>query len=259
MQLGFIKHFAATKAEAVVNGGFEALVRFDPKGASEAELRQMDEELTKLGRDVVAAKRALEVEERELAGATTLEAQRMAAAEKLNADLEDEADPTRRAAIERSLGTIMDMIEKNHANVAEHTRNAASARSFLDQLQGVYDASAEKLKGAREDLARAQREMASAALERKQEADREARAKQLAGLASSRSSIGVALGAMQEAAQKDRDSAEASRMKSDALRQSRPEQDDPLIAAAMASATGAAKPALSPSERLKALKAQKAA
>lgn len=259
MNLGFIKHFASTKAEEAVNRSLEALVRFDPKGASEAELRQMDAELDKLGRDVVAAKRALADEERELEVAQKLEAQRMAAAEKLNADLEAEADPAKKATIERSLGTVMDLIDKNHATVQSHTKSAADARDWLGQLQEAFDAATEKLKTAKETLAAAQREMASAALEKRQEAERAGRAKELAGLASSRSSIGVALGAMQQAAQRDRDEAAASRMKSDALRPSAPEQDDPLIRDAMASAGGGPKPALSPSERLRALKAQKAA
>ena len=80
-------------------------------------------------------------------------------------------------------------------------------------------------------------------------------ARRAAGLASTTSSLTVALKAMQDAAQKDLVSADAQMSKAKLLRPTRPEQDDPNIAAALATAAGKPPAPQSLSERLAALKA----
>ena len=50
--LGFLRNFAGVKADNAVQAGVEALVRWDPEGASEAELRTMEQHLDDLGRQV---------------------------------------------------------------------------------------------------------------------------------------------------------------------------------------------------------------
>ena len=100
-----------------------------------------------------------------------------------------------------------------------------------------------------------QRDMARAAQQREQ-ADRQAEAaRRAAGLASQTSGLTVALKAMQDAASKDLASADAQMSKARLLRPTRPEQDDPNIAAALAVAAGKPPAPRSLSERLAALKA----
>jgi len=41
--LGFLRNFAGVKADNAVQAGVEALVRWDPEGASEAELSTMEQ------------------------------------------------------------------------------------------------------------------------------------------------------------------------------------------------------------------------
>ena len=80
-------------------------------------------------------------------------------------------------------------------------------------------------------------------------------ARRAAGLASATSGLSVALKAMQDAADKDLVSAEAARAKAKLLTPTRPEQEDPNIAAALASASGKALPTADLGARLAALRA----
>ena len=123
-------------------------------------------------------------------------------------------------------------------------------------LEQTYAEAGGKLKTARSELERAQRDMARAAQQREQ-ADRQAEAaRRAAGLASQTSSLTVALKAMQDAAQKDLASADAQMSKARLLRPTRPEQDDPNIAAALAAASGKPPVPQSLTDRLAALKAR---
>ena len=230
--LAFLKNLAGVKVDKAAQAGIEALVRWDPKSASEAELRTMEQRLDDLGREVALARQGYDKEKREADTIQALSHQRMAAAEQLQQQINNEGDPTRKAAVEKSLTTLVGMLEQTYAEAGG------------------------KLKTARSELERAQRDMARAAQQREQ-ADRQAEAaRRAAGLANQTSSLTVALKAMQDAAQKDLASADAQMSKARLLRPTRPEQDDPNIAAALAAAAGKPSAPQSLSERLAALKAR---
>jgi hypothetical protein len=80
-------------------------------------------------------------------------------------------------------------------------------------------------------------------------------ARRAAGLSNTTNSLNVALKAMQDAAAHDLEVAEAASSKARLLTPTRPEQDDPNIAAALAAASGRPQPQTL-SERLTALKAR---
>jgi hypothetical protein len=81
-------------------------------------------------------------------------------------------------------------------------------------------------------------------------------ARRAAGLTTATSSMTVALKAMQEAAASDLASADAATAKAKLLRPTRPEQEDPNIAAALAAAAGRSPAPQSLSDRLAALRAR---
>src|SRR5213593_4058721 len=62
--LSFISNLVGVKADKAVQAGVEALVRWDPEGASEAELRTMEQHLDDLGRQVAMARQAYDKERR---------------------------------------------------------------------------------------------------------------------------------------------------------------------------------------------------
>ena len=254
--LAFMKNLVGVKMDKAAAAGIEALVRWDPKSASEAELRTMEQRLDELGREVALARQSYDREKREADVIQALEHQRMAAAEQLQRQIDGEGDPARKAALEKSLETLVSMLEQMTPEVEREKAEEADAKDCLAMLEQTYADAGGKLKTARSELERAQRDMARAAQQREQ-ADRQAEAaRRAAGLASQTSSLTVALKAMQDAAAKDLASADAQMSKARLLRPTRPEEDDPNIAAALAAAAGKPPAPQSLSERLSALKAR---
>ena len=254
--LAFLKNMAGVKMDKAAQAGIEALVRWDPKSASEAELRTMEQQLDALGREVALARQGYDKEKREADAIQALSHQRMAAAEQLQQQMNNQSDPTRKAALEKSLTTLVGMLEQMSPEIEREKRDEVDAKDYLQMLEQTYAEAGGKLKTARSELERAQRDMARAAQQREQ-ADRQAEAaRRAAGLASQTSSLTVALKAMQDTAQKDLASADAQMSKARLLRPTRPEEDDPNIAAALAAAAGKPPAPQSLTDRLASLKAR---
>ncbi len=253
----FVRNLLGVKMDQAVSSGIEALVRWDPKSASEAELRTMEQHLDELGREVALARQSFDKERREADAITSLSDQRMAAAEHLQQQVAAATDPQRKAELERSLGTLVGMLEQMSSDIEREKQDAEDAKSFLDMLEQTYMEAGGKLKTARSELERAQRDMSRAEQQREQ-AERQAEAsRRAAGLASTTSSLTVALKAMQDAASKDLASADAAMSKARLLRPDKPEQDDANIAAAMREASGKPAAPTGLNDRLAALRSQR--
>lgn len=252
--LAFIRNLAGVKADQAVNNAVEAIVRWDPKSATEAELRTMEQHLDKVGLQVAEARQAYDREAREAEAIQKLSMQRMAAAEMLQKQLDAEADPARKAELERSLGTLVTMLEQMAPELEREKQDAADAQNFVTMLQDAYDQAGQKLRTAREQLQRAQRDMTRADQQRQVAEQRAEAARQAAGLTGATSGLSVALKAMQDAAAKDLAQAEAANAKARLLTPTRPEQDDANIAAAMARVSGGSPAPTSLSDRLNALR-----
>jgi DNA repair exonuclease SbcCD ATPase subunit len=254
--LQFIGNLIGVKADKAVQAGVEALVRWDPQGASEAELRTMEQHLDELGRQVARARQSYDKEAKEAEAIQALSTQRMAAAEHLQAQLAAETDPAKKAALEQSLATLVTMLEQMASEVEREKKDAADAKDFLAMLEKTYAESGGKLREARGQLERAQRDMARSAQQREAAEQQAEAARRAAGLATTTSSLNVALRAMQDTAQRDLASADAASMKAKLLRPTVPEQEDPNIAQAMQAASGKPPAPTSLSDRLAALKAK---
>ncbi len=160
-------------------------MRWDPKSASEAELRTMEQHLDELGREVALARQGYDKEKREADAIQALSQQRMAAAEQLQRQVDGESDPARKAALEKSLETLVSMLEQMAPEVEREKAEEVDAKDYLTMLEQTYADAGGKLKSARSELDRAQRDMGRAAQQREQ-AERQAEAaRRAAGLASS--------------------------------------------------------------------------
>lgn len=252
--ISFIRSLVGVKTDQAVQGAVEALVRWDPKAATEAELRTMEQHLDQLGRQVAEARQAYGRERREADAITSLSNQRMAAAEQLENRIQAEADPARKAELERSLGTLVGMLEQMAPEMEREKQDADDAADFLRMLEDTYAQAGQKLKSARDALNRAQRDMGRAEQQREVAERRAEAARQAAGLSSATSGLSVALKAMQDNAERNLAAAEAANAKARLLQPTRPEQDDPNIAAAMAAASGASPVPTGLSDRLAALR-----
>jgi chromosome segregation ATPase len=256
MVMQFIGNLIGVKADKVVNAGIEALVRWDPQGATEAELRTMEQRLDELGMQVARARQNYDREEKEAQAIQALSKQRLAAAEALQDQANGETNPARKAELEKSLATLLDMMEKMAPEIERETGEAADAKQFLEQIEGIYADAGGKLKTARSELERAQRDMARAAYRREAAEQQAEAARQASGLSQSTSSLNVALKAMNESASRDLASADAAAAKAKLLAPTSPEKDDPNIAAAMAAASGVGPAPVGSANRLAALKAK---
>lgn len=257
--LAFIRNLVGVKADQAVNQAVEAIVRWDPQSATEAELRTMEQHLDQLGRQVAEARMAYDREKKEADAIQALSQQRMAAAEQLERRMTAEPDSTRKAELERSLATLVGMLEQMAPEVEREKQDAADAEEFLRMLEDTYAQAGQKLKSARDELNRAQRDMGRASQQREVAERRAEAARQAAGLSGATSGLSVALKAMQDNAARNLAEAEAANAKAKLLQPTRPERDDPNIAAAMQAASGALPAPTGLSERLAALRGRQPA
>ncbi|HEX6978693.1 MAG TPA: hypothetical protein VF342_05295 [Alphaproteobacteria bacterium] len=252
--LAFIRNLIGVKTDRAVQSALEALVQWDPTAATEAELRTMEQHLDELGVQVAEARAAHEREQKEADAIAKLAQQRMAAAERLERQLAAETDPARKAELERSLETLVGMLEQMAPEVDREAADATDAREFLEMLENAYAQAGTKLKAARSELSRAHRDMARADQQRAMAERRAEAARQAAGLAGATSGLSVALKAMQDRAAKDLAAAEAANAKAKLLQPTRPEKDDPNIAAALAAVSGDRPAPANLTERLAAIR-----
>lgn len=257
--LAFIRNLVGVKTDQAVNSAIEAIVRWDPHSATEAELRTMEGHLDELGRQVAEARQAFDRERKEAETISALSAQRMAAAEQLERRMTAESEPARRAELERSLATLVGMLESMSPEVERERQDAADAEEFLRMLEGAYQQAGQKLKSARDELARAQRDMSRAEQQREMAERRAEGARQAAGLSGATSGLSVALKAMQDNAARNLREAEAANAKAKLLAPTKPERDDPHIAEAMRAASGQGPAPVGLSERLAALRGRQPA
>jgi hypothetical protein len=124
----FFRNLVKAKTDRAVQGALEALVRWDPRSATEAELRTMEQHLDQLGMQVAQARASYSREQKEADTIVQLSQQRMAAAELIQRQLEAESDPLRKAALEQSLATLVGMLEQMAPDIDRET-STASART----------------------------------------------------------------------------------------------------------------------------------
>ena len=129
--LTFMRNFIGVKTDHAVQAGVEALVRWDPQAATEAELRSMEQHLDELGLQVAQARAAYDRERKEAETIKALLQQRMAAAEQLEKQRNIEPTAERKAALEKSLATLLDMLEQMTPDVEREAQDETEAQDVL--------------------------------------------------------------------------------------------------------------------------------
>src|ERR1051326_7978445 len=146
MALSFLKSLIGVKANQAVQGALETYVRWDPTGASEAELRTMEGKLDEMGMHVAQARAKYNEAQKALDTINALMHQRMTAADTLQRQSEAESDPAKKAALEKSLATLLDLLEQMTPEVEQDKQDAQEAHDFVVQLEEAYSAFGAKLK-----------------------------------------------------------------------------------------------------------------
>jgi chromosome segregation ATPase len=251
----FLARFGEAKLGQIGRGLIQAIVKFDPETASEAQIAEFESELTGLTQQVAKLRSEYSKEKAEWDSVQKKYDQYLLAAERLQKKL-DTASDAERSQIETSLNTLVTTLENLAPEVEREKQEAQDAGAFLKEFEEAAQAAATKVTTAKQRLDKARREMQSAELAEQKSAQRAEQAAALAGLRKSKDSMGTALDAMEQVAHERRQKAEAHSIKADLLTKAMPKtvESDPLIAEALGQAAGDTKPQASISERLAALK-----
>jgi chromosome segregation ATPase len=257
--MSILTKFTKVKAQAVGRGIMEMLVQFDPKGMSEAELLDMEAKFNEIGRQVISARNDAGREQAEYVAVAKLNGQRLQAAEALQKQVEAlaEGSPDRKSK-ESSLETLLGLIEAAQPDIAREKQEADEAKAYLTDIETAHKDAVSRLKSAKSDLKRAEQDIKSAKRRQERAENAADAAAVAAGIRQNTSRVSSALDAMKRVAKEADDAAAAAKLKADSLRPAEAEKEDPNIAAAMASVSGAPPAPKSVSERLAALKAKAA-
>lgn len=256
MTLKFFGAFASQKVKDATRAATDALVAFDPKGATEAQISLMNGQLDQLGQKVATVQRQLGEAQTQLKAAQNLNSTRLTAAETLQTQISGlDATDASRPAKEASLNKLLDIIEQAQPELTRLKAEEAEVQAYLDDLQTAYKAAAEKLSTARDQLKSAERGMERAKIAQDRAQDRAEAASIAAGVHAGGDALNTALDAMRRKTEAATDAANASNLKAATLAPVDHEKDDPNIVAAMQTAAGEPTKPQSAAERLAALRA----
>lgn len=228
----------------------DAIVKFDPEGASEAEIIAMEEQFDQVNREYSKAKSEFQKEQKEADAITTLRDQRLAACSVLQEKAE-EGD----ANAEAGLMQLLTALEEMEEDIEREVDEAKDAKEVMNELDETVKLYASKLKNARKDMQKAQRSMKKANQKATRADEKAKRAAVLAGLKKDTSSLGSALESMNRQAEEANNKADAATRKANLLGKSKVENND-AVAAAMAAVSGEPAPATTAHDRLAALRAK---
>ncbi|MDP2902864.1 MAG: hypothetical protein Q8N96_07110 [Methylovulum sp.] len=239
----FFKNYGIQKAKDLSNLLGEAIVRFDPEGATEAAIAEIEEKFDKLNLAFSTAKKSWEKENKEAEAIVSLYNQRLAAAEHLQA-MPEKAD---------ALNQLVTILEDMQADVEREKLEAQDARQYMDELEGLVKQYAEKLKSARHTVEQAKKAMQRAEFLKERAEEKAQAAKMANGLSGSSSSLSSAIDHMSKLAGQSLSEADAATRKASLLQPTQAE-DNPDIKAAMAAVSGKSPASTSIQDRLAALK-----
>jgi len=210
----FLQHYGKKKLMDGVQGLNDAIVSWDPEGATEAAIAEMEENFDGINKQYSQAMTVWKKEDGEARAIVKVRDQRMAAAEMLSEQLS--ADPTN-TEIESGLNDLLTALEEMQEDIEIEVEEADDAKELMDELGETVKMYASKLKSARRDMTRAGNAMAKAKAKEIRATEKAARAAQSAGLKSSAGGLSSALESMNRQAQDATDNADAATRKADLL------------------------------------------
>lgn len=251
----FLSRVGKKQAGNALESFTQAVVAFDPETASEAQISLMEEELDKLGKRVGKAEMDVKKDHEETQALLTQYDRYLAAAERLEGQLEG-VEEGQRSTLEESLEKLVAELERLNPEIERERQEDQEAEAFATELRQAYDVAAEKLKQAQVQLKQAQRKMEQARMKKERALERAEGVRQAAGLSSSLGGLDTALNAMEKETEKAETTSRAAELKIGAFGQTEI-TDDPNISAALEAAEKPALPASSTRDRLAALRSKK--
>ena len=210
----FLKNYGKVQAEAASEGIVNFAATIDADGVSEAAIKQKQDEHNEIVKQLVDAQSDFKVEEAEYQAELNLYNKRMAAAEKAQADLDQ--DPTNTSAA-TALSELLDALEKQTPKLEKEKREADQAREYWNQLNEASNEIAEELKQLRSLVTEQKQAIKEAELQSERNRKQLERAEVLAGLRKSGNKFDVAMTALKNQAETKQKEAERLRIKTEQL------------------------------------------
>jgi chromosome segregation ATPase len=218
MSFSFFRHFLGGQGDKMVDAVTTAAVRWDPKTASLAQLREMEDDYDRANRLLQQIRQETLAFDKEIAAAQRDYEERKAAAQLLLAKQANAADDAAKASLEKSIAAIVADLEAKKPRIEHDKEQAVRMHTQLDTAQAAVEDKMQALTEAKAKLADAERQMRLNELEAQRAKAEAERAAQIEGLRGRNvSGLNTALDAMQNAADRASREAAAARAKADAL------------------------------------------
>ena len=214
MDFKFFKNFGKKKFEDMSTAITEAIVRFDPDSASEAEIQTMNEKYVELSEKLERARVSMEKEEKEALVAKNAFNKRVDMLEFIKKKIEEGIDVEKNT---EALNVLVEQLEEQQENVATEVQEAEDAKLAFKEIEEVVVTFGNKLKIARKALESAKKKMERAETQLLKAQQREEQAKELAGLKKTTSCCSTAFDAMTKQAEELEIKAKASNNRSEFL------------------------------------------
>jgi chromosome segregation ATPase len=251
MGFGFWKNLGKNKVADAGRALQDAIVRFDPEGASEAAIAEMEENFDKINIEFSRAKQEWQREQREADEIVETYNKRLAAAELLQGQVEAGGTGSRNA--ERGLTELLEALEDMAGDVEIEQQEAEDAKLLMDDLQETVNLYADKLKTSRRDMKKAANSLERAQAKEQRAKAQADRAAEMAGIRNSATGLSSALESLNRQAEDANAKADASVRKSELLGTAKVEENS-AVADALATVSGEDTSPKTAADRLAALK-----
>lgn len=239
--------YGGVKAEQAQDAAVGILVKLDTDAAIEAEVRRLDAELKETRSEYAKAAAEFERESKEAEAAKVDYNKLLTTADILKrqqAEATAAGDSAKASALEGSLNKLVSTIKAKRPDVEREMGEAEHAKQYFDEVRELLETQQQAFDNYRSEVEAAKRERQSAMAREKLEERRADQAEKLAGIRNRSSSLNVVLKQINQQTDEAKIKAEEHKLTVGAAKpKASAVAEDPLVAAAMAEASGTKKPA----------------
>lgn len=219
--LNFFKNYSSVKAGQVAEGAVDLTVWLDQKGATEAAIKQKQEEHETWVSQLIEDENYLDQQQKELDDIELLYKQRVSAAERAKADYT--ADPNNTEAAE-ALNELLAGIEGLLPQIAKEKQDVVDAKRIVEETRQASQEVANELAGMRKRVSELEHKIAMNEKDEERAKRERERQENLVGLKTSSNKFNSAMGALEKKAQESKGEADKHRKIAEQLRNTKPKE-----------------------------------
>lgn len=237
---GFLARFFGSAADDAADKGIEFLANAFPATATKAQIAQFEATLASERNKLTEARQVFNKEKGEADAAEKAQNTRIQAAKTLRDQRDAATDDAKKAAFDAAFQKQMGEVKKHQPNVEREKAEAATAERILANRTLVYEKALKNVTEAKARLNQGNLERQAANLELQLAQDELESARAVAGLGNQTSTVDIVGSAFDKQTANAKAQAETLRQEAALLNAGAASaaSEDPLIAAAMAQASG---------------------